>query len=138
MVNDPKAARSAGICAGGYFGAAAAYLGNALAIIAVRPWNPLPDLAMAALPLACAAMGLRVLSGSHRAAKYAVVVAGGFAAIHLIGSAYLFLDPPDASLGLSRSLSWQLAATYLFLWTGILASALSLAHATRPDPLAGH
>jgi hypothetical protein len=137
MANDPKASRFAGICAGGYFAAAAAYLGNALAIIAVRPWNPLPDLAMAALPLACAGMGVWVLSGRNRVAKYAVVVAGGFEAIHLIGSAFLFLDAPDASLGLGKSLSWQLGATYLFLWLGVLASALKLAHATRPDPVQG-
>lgn len=134
MINDQKAARCAGICAGGYFAAAAAYLGNALAIIAVRPWNPLPDLAMSALPFACAGIGALVLSGRHRVAKYAVVVAGGFAAIHLIGSAYLFLDPPDISYGLSRSLSWQMGAAFLFLWLGVFASALRLAHCTRPAP----
>ena len=136
-MNDQKAARCAGICAGGYFAAAAAYLGNALAIIAVRPWNPLPDLAMSVLPLACAGMGALVLSGRHRVARYSVVVAGGFAAIHLIGSAYLFLDPPDASYVLGRSLSWQIGATYLFLWLGVFASALRLAHCTRPDPAGG-
>jgi hypothetical protein len=63
----------------------------------------------------------------------AVVVAGGFCSIHLIGLAYLFLVAPDAASALAQSLQWQLGTALLFLWLVVLWSAFLLANGVGPS-----
>ncbi|HEY1794218.1 MAG TPA: hypothetical protein VGG34_14980 [Opitutaceae bacterium] len=118
--------RWAGICAGGYFACAAAYLGNILALAAARQSEAVPALIMSGLPIVCTAMGLIVLRGPKWAPRWAVVVAAGFGAMHLTGLACLLLLP-ESPEPLTRSLQWQLAAGLFFVWALVLAAALRLA-----------
>jgi hypothetical protein len=115
------------VCAGGYFAAAAVYLGNVAAMATFNPGSPLLAIAMGCLPVVCAVIGGLVLAGRHRAPRWAVVVAGGFSAIHLIGLAYLFLLAPSSSSTVTQSLQWQLGTAFLFLWLCVLWSAFRLA-----------
>jgi hypothetical protein len=126
-MNEPNRTRWAGVCAGGYFAAAAVYLGNVIALAVFRSGHLPVVLAMGGLPVACSLMGGLVLSGRHWAPRWSVVVAGGFAAMHLIGLAYLFLITPVSDSALTRSLQWQLGIAFLLLWLVVLLSAFRLA-----------
>lgn len=72
-------------------------------------------------------MGALVLAGKRWAPRWAVVVAVGFSAIHLVGLAYLFLLTPASASALTLSLQWQLGTALLLLWLSVLCSALRLA-----------
>ncbi len=126
-MNEPNPARWAGICAGGYFAAAAVYLANVVVLATFREGGLTAALAMGALPVACGVMGCLILLAKRWAPRWAVVVAGGFSAIHLIGLAYLFLLAPASASALTRSLQWQVGAGFLFLWLCVLGSAFRLA-----------
>jgi hypothetical protein len=133
VMSEPNPTRWAGVCAGGYFAAAAVYLANVI-VMAVFRSGALPvALAMACLPVICAVMGGMVLAGRRRAPRLAVVVAGGFCAIHLIGLAYLFLIAPGSASPLTQSLQWQLGTALLFLWLVVLWSAFLLANGVGPS-----
>lgn len=119
--------RWAGVCAGGYFAAAAVYVGNIVALAMVRGGELMPALVTAALPVVCIVMGGLVLAGKRWAPKWAVVVAAGFCAMHFVGLAYLFLGAPTPDAALTRSLQWQLAAAFAFLWFSVLFFAFRLA-----------
>lgn len=130
-MSEPNAARWAGVCAGGYFAAAAVYLGNVVVLAVFRPGALLLVLTMGSLPVICALMGGLVLSGRRRAPRLAVVAAGGFSAVHLIGLAYLFLVSPYYSASTpTQSLQWQLGTSLLFLWLCVLWTAFRLAKAS--------
>jgi hypothetical protein len=129
-MSEPNPARCAGVCAGGYFAAAAVYLGNVVVLAVFRPGALLLVLTMGSLPVICGLMGGLVLSGRRRAPRLAVVVAGGFSAVHLIGLAYLFLVSPDSASTPTRSLQWQLGTSLLFLWLCVLWTAFRLARAS--------
>ena len=135
-MNGPNPIRWAGICAGGYFAAAAVYLGNAVALATVRAGNLPLTVVMGCLPVVCVAMGGLVLAGRRRAPRWAVVVATGFCAIHLVGLAYLFLLASASVNVLTRSLQWQLGTAFVFLWLGILCFALRLAKSVESLPFA--
>jgi hypothetical protein len=126
-MNEPKSLQWAGVCAGGYFGAAAVYLGNVVVLTAFRPGDLLLAMAIGALPVICVIMGWLVLSGKRWAPRLAVVVAGEFAAIHLIGLARLFLVSTAPISALAQSLQWQLGSAFLLLWLSVLWSAFRLA-----------
>ncbi len=126
-MNEPKISRWAGVCAGGYYAAAAVYLGNVFVLATVRRGDVPLVILMGGLPVICATMGSLVLSNRRWVPKWAVVVAAGFAAIHLIGLAYLFLVTPASISDLSRSLQWQLGVALLFLWLSVFCSAFRLA-----------
>src|ERR1700722_432880 len=106
-MSEPIPSRWAGVCAGGYFAAAAVYLANVIVIAVFRSGALLLALAMGCLPVICAFMGGLVLAGRRRGPRLAVVVAGGFCAMHLIGLAYLFLIAPDSASPLAQSLQRQ-------------------------------
>jgi hypothetical protein len=131
FMKEPNPARQAGVCAGGYFAAAAVYIGNVIALGALREGELPVAAAMGAIPIACVVMGGLVLSGRPWAPRWAVVVAGGFCAIHLIGLAYLFLVAPSSASALTQSLQWQLGTALLFLWLWVLGSAFRLARGAR-------
>jgi hypothetical protein len=82
---------------------------------------------MAGVPIVCGIMGGLVLAGRRWASKWAVVVAVGFSAIHLVGLAYLFLLTPASIPALTLSLQWQLGVALLLLWLSILCSAFRVA-----------
>jgi hypothetical protein len=126
-MNEPNPTRWAGVCAGGYFAAAAVYVGNAVALSAARERNLALTVAMAGFPVVCVVVGSLVLAEKRWAARWAVVVAGGFSAIHLVGLAYLFLIVPASTPALTRSLQWQLGVAFLILWLGNLCFAFRLA-----------
>jgi hypothetical protein len=126
-MNGPNPSRWAGVCAGGYFAAAAVYVGNVIALATVRARDLLLILVMAALPVICVLMGCLVLAGKRRAPRWAVVVAAGFAAIHVVGLAYLFLTAPVSDSVLTRSLQWQLGTAFVCLWLSVLCFAFRLA-----------
>jgi hypothetical protein len=127
----PNPTRWAGMCAGGYLTAAAVYAGNAVALAAGRPGGLPLALATGILPVICVAMGCLVLAGKRWAPRLAVVVAAGFAAVHLVGLAHLFLVAPASVSALTRSLQWQLGTAFFFLWVGIFCFALRLARAVE-------
>jgi hypothetical protein len=120
------------VCAGGYFAAASVYLGNAVALASFRSRGFVLTLAMGGLTAACATMGAMVLAEKRWAPRLAVVVAGGFCAMHLIGLAYLFLVPAVSDSPLTPSLQWQLGTAFLFLWLGVLGFAFRLAKGAPP------
>jgi hypothetical protein len=126
-MNGRNPTRWAGVCAGGYFAAAAIYVGNVVALATVRSGDPLLILGMGALPFICVLMGCLVLAGKRWAPRWSVVVAAGFAAIHLVGLAYLFLVAPGSDSVLTRSLQWQLGTAFVFLWASVLCFAFWLA-----------
>jgi hypothetical protein len=126
-MKEPNPTRWAGVCAGGYFAAAAVYVGNVLALAAFRARNPWLTLLMAGLPAICMLVGCLVLAEKRWVPRWAVVVAGGFSAIHLIGLAYLFLVTPASAPTLTLSLQWQLGAALLLLWLSVLFSAFRMA-----------
>jgi hypothetical protein len=130
-MNDPNPTRWAGVCAGGYFAAAAVYVGNVAAMATIRAGDVLLILVMGALPVICVVMGCQVLAGKRWAPRWAVVVAGGFAAIHVVGLAYLFLVGSTAVSVLTRSLQWQLGGAFVFLWLSILCFSFRLAKAAE-------
>ena len=130
-----NASRWPGLCAGGYFAAAAVYVGNAIALATVRTGALLLVLLMAVLPVICVAMGGLVLAGNHWAPKWSVVVAAGFTAIHLVGLAYLFLAAPVSVPVLTRSLQWQLGSAFVSLWLLILCFAFRLARSLEVPPI---
>jgi hypothetical protein len=132
-MSEPNPSRWAGVCAGGYFAAAAVYLANVIVLAVFRSGALLLALAVGCLPVICALMGGLVLAGRRRAPRLAVVVAGGFCSIHLIGLAYLFLVAPDAASALAQSLQWQLGTALLFLWLVVLWSAFLLANGVGPS-----
>lgn len=117
----------AGICAGGYFAAAAVYLANVVVLAAVRPGSLPLVVVLAVVPIACATMGALVLSEKTRVARWAVVVAAGFSAVHLVGLAYLHLETPRSTPALTLSLQWQLGSSFLLLWLCVLLTAFRLA-----------
>jgi hypothetical protein len=138
-MKEPNPTRWAGVCAGGYFAAAAVYVGNICALVAFRAGAPWLTLLMGGLPLVCMLMGGLVLTEKPRAPRWAVVVAGGFSAIHLVGLADLFLTGSAPDSALARSLQWQLGVALLFLWLGVLFSAFRLARcadSSRQGPVA--
>jgi hypothetical protein len=126
-MNETNPPRMAGICAGGYFAAAAVYVGNVAALLAFQPGALRLALAVGCLPVICVLMGFVVLAGRRLAARWAVVVASGFCAIHLIGFAFLFLVTPTTASTITQSLQWQLGTALLFLWLFVLGSAYWLA-----------
>jgi hypothetical protein len=126
-MSELKATRWGSLCAGGYFAAAAVYIGNAAALSAARDRDPLLTAAMGGFPVVCGVMGGLVLAEKRWAARLAVVVAGGFSAIHLVGLAYLFLIVPASTPALTRSLQWQLGVAFLVLWLTNLGFAFGLA-----------
>jgi hypothetical protein len=130
-MNGPNPTRWAGVCAGGYFAAAATYVGNAAAMATIRAADVLLILVLGSLPVICVTMGCQVLAGKRWAPKLAVVVAGGFAAIHVIGLAYLFLAAPTAVSVLTRSLQWQLGGAFVVLWLSILCFSFRFANAVE-------
>jgi hypothetical protein len=125
-MNVPNPSRWAGLCAGGYFAAAAVYVGNVVAMAAVRAEGPLLILAMGILTVACLVMGGLLLAGKPWVPRLSVVVAASFAGMHLIGLIYLFLTESPSAAILTRSLQWQLGCAFVFLWLGVLAFALRL------------
>jgi hypothetical protein len=127
-MSEPNPGRWAGVCAGGYFAAAAVYLANVIVLAVFRSGALLLALAMGCLPVICSLMGALVLAGRRRSPRLAVVVAGGFCSIHLIGLAYLFLIAPESASTLTQSLQWQLGTALLFLWLVVLWSAFLLAN----------
>jgi hypothetical protein len=129
-MSEPNPTRWAGVCAGGYFAAAAVYLANAIVLAVFRPGALLLALSMGTLPVICALVGGLVLSGRRRAPRLAVVVAGGFSSVHLIGLAYLFLVAPNSASALTQALQWQLGTSLLFLWLCVLWTAFRLAKAS--------
>jgi hypothetical protein len=131
-MNEPNPSRWAGLCAGGYFAAAAVYVGNFVAMAAVRAEGFLLILAMGALTVACLVMGGLVLAGKSWAPRVSVVVAAAFAAIHLVGLVYLFLTGSTSVAVLTRSLQWQLGTTFVFLWLGVLVFAFRLVRCLEP------
>jgi hypothetical protein len=131
-MNEPTASRWAGVCAGGYFAAAAVYIGNAVALSAARDRDLALTLAMGGFPFVCGIMGGLVLAEKRWAPKWAVVIAGGFSAIHLVGLAYLFLIVPASTPALTRSLQWQLGVALLLLWMTNLFFAFRLVKYARP------
>jgi hypothetical protein len=132
-MNDSNAPRWAGVCAGGYFAAAAMYIGNIVALAVIRAGGIVLILAMGALTLACLAMGGLVLAGKHWAPRLSVVVAAAFAAIHLVGLAYLFLMGSATASVLTRSLQWQLGTAFVFLWLSVLGFAFRLVKCLEPS-----
>lgn len=132
-MSEPNPTRWAGVCAGGYFAAAAVYLANVIVLAVFRSGALLLALAMGCLPVVCVLIGCLVLAGRRRGPRLAVVVAGGFSAIHLIGLAYLFLIVPSSVSALTQSLQWQLGTALLFLWLVVLWSAFLLANSVGPS-----
>jgi hypothetical protein len=130
-MNGPNPAQWAGLCAGGYFAAAAVYIGNVIALATVRSGNLMLILLMVALPVICVLMGCQVLAAKRWAPRWSVVVAGGFAAIHVVGLAYLFLVEPASVPVLTRSLQWQLGCAFVFLWLCVLCFAFRLARSVE-------
>jgi|GEM_PF-3045211 hypothetical protein len=137
MTKEPNPIRWAGVCAGGYFAAAAFYVGNVVVLAAVRAEDRILAGIMAGFPLICIVMGCLVLAGKRWTPKWAVVVAAGFAAIHLVGLAYLFFIPPASGSPLTLSLQWQLGAALFFLWLSVLGSAFRLARCSGAPPYRG-
>jgi hypothetical protein len=128
VINEPKATRWSGVCAGGYFASAAIYMGNVVVLPAFRSGTFWACLAISILPILCVTMGCLVLAVKIWVPRLAVVVAAGFCAIHLIGLAYLFLiTPPDVPM-LTQSLQWQLGTSLFFLWLTILFASFRLAN----------
>jgi hypothetical protein len=62
-MNEPNQTRWAGVCAGGYFAAAAVYLGNVLVLAAFRAGSLSLTLVAAGFPIVCGIMGGLVLAG---------------------------------------------------------------------------
>ena len=54
-----------------------------------------------------------MLAGKRWAPRWAVVMAAGFTAMHLVGLAYLFLVSPSSVAELTRSLQWQLGSAFV-------------------------
>jgi hypothetical protein len=133
-MNGPNPSRWAGMCAGGFFAAAAGYGGNVVGLATVRSGVALLLLVMGALPVICVVMGCLVLAGRRRAPRWAVVVAGGFCAVHLIGLAYLFLLRPGLDSVVTRSLQWQLGTAFVLLWLTVLGFAFRLAKGVEAWP----
>jgi hypothetical protein len=133
-MKSPNPTLLAGVCAGGYFAAAALYVGNAVAMAANRSANLTLALAMGFLPVICAVVGGLVLAGRRWAPRGAVVSAAGFACIHAIGLVDLLLIGTSPTLALARSLQWQLGTGFLFLWLGILWCAFRLAGCVESPP----
>jgi hypothetical protein len=127
-MDGPNPNRWAGVCAGGYFAAAAVYLGNVVALAAVREGDLPGTLLMGVCPVVCVLVGGFVLAGRRWAPKLSVLVAVGFSAVHLVGLGYLFLAAPASVSALTRSLQWQAGAAFLFLWLCVLFCALRLAN----------
>jgi hypothetical protein len=125
-MNDPNPSRWAGLCAGGFFAAAAVYVGNVVAMAAIRAEDLLLILAMGTLTVACLVMGCLVLSARHWAPRLSVVVAAAFAAVHFVGLVYLFLTSSPSAAILTRSLQWQLGTAFLLLWLSVLGFAFRL------------
>lgn len=131
-MKEPNRQQWEGVCAGGYFAAAAVYLGNVLALAAVRGGLAL-TLVFGAFPVVCAAVGCLVLAGKRWVPRWAVVVAAAFAAIHLVGLADLFFVGSESAPLPTRALQWQLGAAFLFIWVSVLLAAFRLARcADRP------
>lgn len=130
-LNDPRPGRSAGICAGGYFAAAAAYFANAIVMAAGRERNTATPLMLGGLTIACGLIGILVLAENRWMRKGAVVAAGAFAAIHLIGLTFLFFDASTSASPLARSLQWQLGTVFFFVWLSVLAAAIRLVRSQR-------
>lgn len=125
--------RWTGVCAGGYFAAAAVYAGNIFALAMVREEGLFPVVVTGILPVICVTVGGLVLVGKPWAPRWAVVVAAGFLAMHLVGLTYLFLGAPTVA-ALTRSLQWQLAAAFACLWTCVLLFAFRLAKDAGASP----
>ena len=132
-MNESNPSLWAGVCAGGYFAAAAVYVGNVVALAVVRAEGILLILAMAALTVACLVMGWLVLAGKPWAPRLSVVVAAAFAAIHLVGLAFLFLTGSASSAVLTRSLQWQLGTAFVLLWLSVLGFAFRLVKSLEPS-----
>jgi hypothetical protein len=115
------------VCAGAYFAAGAVYAGNVVALASVRPGVLLLAIVMSALPVVCVTVGVIVLSGRPWAPRWAVVVAAGFGALHLVGLSHLFLAPTAPETVITRSLQWQLGTAFVLLWATILALTFRLA-----------
>jgi hypothetical protein len=125
-MNEPNPSLWSGLCAGGYFAAAAVYVGNVVAMAAVRAEGWLLILAMGALTLVCVVMGGFVVAEKPWAARVSVVLAAAFAAVHLVGLVYLFLMGSPSAAVLTRSLQWQLGIAFVFLWLSVLGFAFRL------------
>jgi hypothetical protein len=128
----PDSTLWAGVCAGGYFAAAAVYIANAFVLATVRAEGLPLALLIAGLPVICALMGALVLAQRPWAPRWAVVVAAGFSAVHLVGLAYLYLAASASVPAIVRSLQWQLGGSFLSLWLGVLLAAFRLARRTGP------
>lgn len=92
-------------------------------------------LAMGTFPVACAVMGGIVLARKPWAPKWSLVVAAGFAAIHLIGLAYLFFDAQGSVPAPTGVLQWRLGSSFLALWLFVVFAASRLARSAQvPAP----
>jgi hypothetical protein len=132
-MNASNPALWAGLCAGGYFAAAAVYVGNVVALAVVRE-DLLLTLVMVVLPAVCVLMGRLVIAGKAWAPRWAVVVAAGFSVIHLVGLVYLFLLTPASVSIVTRALQWQLGCAFVFLWLIVLSFAFRLAKGIEASP----
>jgi hypothetical protein len=136
QLKTPNQTLWAGVCAGGYFAAAAVYLGNIVVLAALNGGNIAVTLAMVGFPVACGVMGGLVAAQKAWVPKWSLVVAAGFAAIHLIGLVYLFFDAPGATPSPTSLLQWRLGSSFFALWLVVAFAANKFAR-TASSPASG-
>src|SRR5208282_1949439 len=77
-MNEPSPTLWAGVCAGGYFAAAAVHLGNVLVLGAFRAGSLSLTLIMGGFPVVCSLMGGLLLAGKRWAPRWGLWWPSGF------------------------------------------------------------